>query len=279
MARIRTIKPQHVNDKELSKISLQAHLFWVLSWCFSDDEGVLENDPLLLKSQIFPRRTDIRIEQVQQWIDQLIKARFVIPFTYDGEGYLLQRTFKIHQKVDRPQGSKIPENVIRRVFDEYSTNVRPCIVEYSSISLPDGEPNLEKSFNELEKTSENIYKFISNNKPQFIEPYVALWNFFATKNSLSQVSTINDKRKKKFQVRIKEKAFDFIQILKVAGKSEFLLTGKWFGFDWIIENEGNYLKVIEGNYQRQKESNHAEQQHKSEFEKAEQRRKELLAKD
>jgi hypothetical protein len=284
MARIRTIKPQHVNDKELSKISLQAHLFWVLSWCFSDDEGVLENDPLLLKSQIFPRRTDIRIEQVQQWIDQLIKARFVIPFTYNGEGYLLQRTFKIHQKIDRPQPSKIPENIIRRVIDEYSTNVRPCIVEYSSvedssISLPTGEPNLEKDFNELEKTSENIYKFISNNKPQFIEPYVALWNLFATKNSLSQVSVINDKRKKKFQVRIKEKAFDFIQILKVAGKSEFLLTGKWFGFDWIIENEGNYLKVIEGNYQRQKESNHAEQQHKSEFEKAEQRRKELLAKD
>jgi hypothetical protein len=133
MARIRTIKPQHVNDKELSKISLQAHLFWVLSWCFSDDEGVIENDPLLLRSQLFPRRTDIRVEQVQQWIDQLVKARFMIPFTHEGEGYLLHRTFKIHQKIDRPQPSKIPSDTIRRMIDEQSTNDQPCIVEESKV--------------------------------------------------------------------------------------------------------------------------------------------------
>ena len=131
MARIRTIKPNHVNDKELSKVTLPAHLFWILSWCFSDDEGVLENDPLLLKSQLFPRRTDIRMEQVQAWIDQLVKARFMIPFTHQGESYLLHRTFKAHQKIDRPQPSKIPEEVIRRILDECSTNVRPCIVEES----------------------------------------------------------------------------------------------------------------------------------------------------
>lgn len=133
MARIRTIKPQHVNDKELSKITLQAHLFWVLSWCFSDDEGVFENDPLLLKSQLFPRRTDVRVEQVQQWIDQLIKARFVIPFTHQGEGYLIHRTFKVHQKIDRPQPSKIPSDIIRRIIDECSTNVQPCIVKDSMV--------------------------------------------------------------------------------------------------------------------------------------------------
>jgi len=140
MARIRTIKPNHVNDKELSKVSLQAHLFWVLSWCFSDDEGVLENDPLLLKSQLFPRRTDIRVEQVQAWIDQLIKARFMVPFTHQGESYLLHRTFKTHQKIDRPQPSKIPENVIRRILDECSTNARPCIVEESNSKGKESKP-------------------------------------------------------------------------------------------------------------------------------------------
>jgi hypothetical protein len=139
MARIRTIKPTHVNDKELANVSLQAHLLWVLSWCFSDDEGVIENDPLLLRSQIFPRRTDIRIEQVQQWIDQLIKARFVIPFDHEGQGYLLHRTFQTHQKIDRPQASKIPSEIIRRTLDECSTNVRPCIVEESRVKESKGE--------------------------------------------------------------------------------------------------------------------------------------------
>lgn len=129
MARIRTIKPQHWSDKELSKICLHAHLLWIGLWNFSDDEGVFENDHLLIRSQIFPRRTDVRMEQVSQWIDQLVTARFIVPFTHDGIGYYLHRTFKTHQKIDRPQPSKIPADVIRRIIAEHSTNDRPCIVE------------------------------------------------------------------------------------------------------------------------------------------------------
>jgi hypothetical protein len=139
MARIRTIKPGHVNDKKLSEISLQAHLFWVLSWCFSDDEGVMENDPLLLRSQLFPRRTDIKVDDVQKWINQLIDARFVIPFEYEGDSFLLHRTFKNHQKIDRPQPSKIPFETIRRILDECSTNVQPCIVKESIVKDSKGE--------------------------------------------------------------------------------------------------------------------------------------------
>lgn len=157
MARIRTIKPNHVNDKELAKVSLSAHLFWVLSWCFSDDEGVLENDPLLLKSQLFPRRTDIRMEQVQQWIDQLVKARFMIPFTHNGECYLLHRTFKTHQKIDRPQPSKIPETVIRRILDECSTNVRSCIVEESNSIVEESKP-AEPSPNLIEYPFTEVFR-------------------------------------------------------------------------------------------------------------------------
>lgn len=140
MARIRTIKPTHWNDKELSKICLQAHLLWIGLWNFSDDEGVFENDPYLIKSQIFPRRTDIRTEQVTQWLDQLNTARFIIPFAHEGIGYYIHRTFKTHQKIDRPQPSKIPLDVIRRIFDESSPNVRPCIVEDSKVEESRASP-------------------------------------------------------------------------------------------------------------------------------------------
>lgn len=132
-ARIRTIKPAHCTDKELPNISLQAHLLWVLNWCFSDDSGVFENDPYLIKSNIFPRRQDIRTEQITQWLDQLQKARFIIPFTHNGVSYYLNRTFNVHQKIDRPQPSSIPKDLIRRIIDEHSTNIRPCNVEYSKV--------------------------------------------------------------------------------------------------------------------------------------------------
>jgi hypothetical protein len=139
MARIRTIKPKHVEDKELVNISLQAHLLWILMWPFSDDEGIIENDPLLIKSQVFPRRTDVRVEQVSLWLDQLVKARFIIPFDHDGIGYYIHRTFKAHQKIDKPQPSKIPSEVIRRILSEPSTNVPACIVEERKVEEGRGE--------------------------------------------------------------------------------------------------------------------------------------------
>jgi hypothetical protein len=138
MARIRTIKPQHWSDKELPKISLQAHLLWIAMWNFSDDAGVIEDDPLLLRSNIFPRRTDIRTEQISQWLDQLVKARFIIPFTFENDGYYLHRTFGTHQKIDRPQASVVPSDIIRRLLDDGSTNDQPCIVEYSSVEESKG---------------------------------------------------------------------------------------------------------------------------------------------
>lgn len=129
MARIRTVKPQHWNDKQLTQISLPAHLLWIGMWNFSDDEGIIEADPIFIRSQVFPRRTDIRIEQVSQWLDQLVKARFLVPFEYKNESYYVSRTFSTHQKIDKPQPSKIPSGIIRGILDECSTNDQPCIVK------------------------------------------------------------------------------------------------------------------------------------------------------
>lgn len=122
MARIRTVKPEHWSDKELVNISLQAHLLWIATWNFSDDEGIFENDPVLIKSNVFPRRTDVRVEQVSQWLDQLVKARFIVPFNFKNEGYYMHRTFKAHQRIDKPQASKIPESLRKSVFQEHSKN-------------------------------------------------------------------------------------------------------------------------------------------------------------
>lgn len=160
MARIRTVKPQHWSDKELSNISLQAHLLWIGLWNFSDDEGVFENDAILIKSQVFPRRSDVRVEQVSQWLDQLAKARFVIPFTFNGTGYYIHRTFKTHQKIDKPQDSKIPSDTIRRILDEHSDSDRPCIVEESKVKVEEskGEEPAHTDFNEKNDFTKNKKK-------------------------------------------------------------------------------------------------------------------------
>ncbi len=97
-----------------------------------------------------------------------------------------------------------------------------------------------------------IKTFIETNQPDFIEPYADAWNLFASAYKLAEIRDISDSRRKKFGVRIREESFHFIGILEKI-KSSAMLKGEtgngWkVSFDWILENDKNYLKILEGNY-------------------------------
>lgn len=96
-----------------------------------------------------------------------------------------------------------------------------------------------------------IGSFIVDHKPHFIEPYMDLWNLSVKKYSVSQVENASEGRLKKFKVRVREPAFDFIKILTEINQSDYLQGKKtdWkIDWDWIFENDTNYLKIIEGKY-------------------------------
>lgn len=94
-------------------------------WNFSDDKGVIDADPFLLRSNIFPRRTsDIRIKEINTWLDQLVKARFIVPLEFENKSYYITRTFNTHQRIDEPKPSKIPIKVISHALNGlHSENV------------------------------------------------------------------------------------------------------------------------------------------------------------
>lgn len=135
MPRIRSTKPEHWEDNLLPNISLGAHLLWIGMWNFSDDKGVIERDYHLIKSNVFPRRKEVKPLNIEKWIKELIKFKFVLPFEDKGIQYLIHRTFHIHQRIDKPQPSKISEEVILRVFQEHSTNDTGEVDEHSNIVL------------------------------------------------------------------------------------------------------------------------------------------------
>jgi len=84
---------------------------------------------------------------------------------------------------------------------------------------------------------------------------VSMWNEFATRNEKSKVLKLTGKRREKLLKRIKELK-DYEAALKItlekASKSSFCLDGKWFSFDWLIENDTNLVKVFEGKYDNEK---------------------------
>jgi len=102
-----------------------------------------------------------------------------------------------------------------------------------------------------EKNNKNI------NNINNINIIVKKWNEFCFNNNLSQVLKITEKRKKAIIKRTKDTNFDFDLILEKISQSDWLL-GKYSSwcvtFDWIFENDGNFVKILEGNYQNKEKS-------------------------
>ena len=76
------------------------------------------------------------------------------------------------------------------------------------------------------------------------------WNEIAKNCGLSKIDLLTEKRKSKIKSRIAEK-MDFKKLYEKISESDFLRGGnksQWkVTFDWIIENPGNWVKIIGGN--------------------------------
>lgn len=97
-----------------------------------------------------------------------------------------------------------------------------------------------------------LKNFVQENRPDWAEPYVDSWNIFANTYRLPQVEAISDSRRKKLNTRAAEPSFDFFRILEKIKQSNHLRGGNDRGwkvtFDWIMDNDKNYLKILEDNY-------------------------------
>jgi hypothetical protein len=184
---------------------------------------------------LFPQQ-----EESKRWENiQLLGDKIIVP-----RNNQISTRSNIENPRSNPQ-SKVKES--KEEKKDAENPVSPTVVS------PDPIKDLEKEYKVLVKDKKDIFLFIRDKKPAFIEPYYDFWNIFAGEHSLPKLTTINKKRKQHFAVRVKETSFNFPEILRKAKLSDFLLTGSWFGFDWIIQNDTNYLKVLEGNYDNKKQ--------------------------
>lgn len=103
MARMRTVKPEFWTDSRMVALPMEARLFFIGLWNFADDAGLLEDDPLAIKMQVFPG-DDIDILPL---IEGLIsKGRIHRATATDGTRLLVIRRFVRHQNPNRPTPSR-----------------------------------------------------------------------------------------------------------------------------------------------------------------------------
>lgn len=249
---------------KVNQLSVYAERFFTRLIMKADDYGCYYANASLLKSYLFPLIEGVRETDISRWMAECQKAGLIALYESDNKQYLEINDFD--QRL-RAKNRKFPA---RQTDDSQMTvtcrpEVEEEVEEEVIVSKATGGKPPEKVFVDPEKDLKQSYaamtipddpkeawtvvkEWITERKPQFAEPYVTAWNIFASFYSWPAVKKITDKRRQKFKVRIRESAFDFFEILNLAKRSEFLKSGSWFGFDWIIENESNYLKIIEGNY-------------------------------
>lgn len=121
MARIRSIKPEFWTSGQIVECSTNARLLFIGLWNFCDDAGRMSFSEKKVKAQIFPA-DDISLANVRRMIDELSTNGLIYIYVIDNVEYL-QVTGWHHQRIDRPQKSRIPPPP-----ENHSTNIRRTFV-------------------------------------------------------------------------------------------------------------------------------------------------------
>ena len=99
MARKRSIKPEFFSDIDLAEVSIEARFLYAGMWLWMDRQGVIEASPKAHRANVFPHDERVTANKVESWLNELVKARFVVRFTWQGKELLYCPTLKVHQKL------------------------------------------------------------------------------------------------------------------------------------------------------------------------------------
>ncbi len=83
------------------------------------------------------------------------------------------------------------------------------------------------------------------------ENVLSVWNENVSNIGMTKLRNISDARYKKLKTRINRNhnfLDNLLEALEIAAASSFIMKSSWFGFDWLVANDDNIIKVLEGNY-------------------------------
>ena len=121
-----------------------------------------------------------------------------------------------------------------------------------------------KGTNDNNDNQEVVNKDKALKKPQSIkhqklQEFIDLYNQFCF--NLPKATKLTESRKEKIKTRLKKEPDlnEWKKCFQICNDTPFLRgenrNGWKASFDWLVENDKNYLKVLEGNYKRQESEN------------------------
>lgn len=112
MARLRNriLKAEFWTDAELLRWPREKRWTYQGLWESAEDSGCLEDDPFGWKLQLWPSPmdSDITVELLTQWRDEMVEAGKLVPYEADGKHYLYCARFHQHEHPRNPQRPDLP---------------------------------------------------------------------------------------------------------------------------------------------------------------------------
>lgn len=108
MARKRMLSPDFFTSKTLNELSVEAMMTFEGIWCFADDFGRADDDEVMVKAQVWPRRRSVTEKKVREYIDALIDKRVLCRYNVGGFPLMHVVNWDEHQKVSHATPSKFP---------------------------------------------------------------------------------------------------------------------------------------------------------------------------
>jgi hypothetical protein len=115
VARIRSIKPEVRRSLTVAQWPREIRLAWLYLWGYLDDKGRGDDDLLLVKAECFPRDRDVTEKRLDGWLNIMATTKTTeddVPplcrYEVAGQRFIHATKWALHQRINRPQKSKIP---------------------------------------------------------------------------------------------------------------------------------------------------------------------------
>ena len=119
MPRIRSIKPEVRKSLTVGSWPREVRLAWVYLWGYLDDKGRGVDDMRLIAAECFPLDRDITERKMERWIALMAEKPEqaghhepeeapLCRYEVAGRRYLHAVKWSTHQKINRPQESRLP---------------------------------------------------------------------------------------------------------------------------------------------------------------------------
>lgn len=123
MARIRSIKPEARHSATLAQWKREVRLGWHYLSMYLDDHGRGRDDMRLIVAECFPLDRDVTEKKMDAWVELYATTKTgeedippLCRYEVQGRKYIHATKWHDHQKINRPQASRLPPCPVHGCF-------------------------------------------------------------------------------------------------------------------------------------------------------------------